>query len=89
MPLKLIEKMDRLVPFGYRAEDLENLVLHTDWTSLFSDNVGRRFLTMEQKTWDGGYVATLALIDGKIRLPSGLISGQKITRLLNRLILSA
>lgn len=78
-----------LYAIGYSAEDLDDLALNTDWASLFSDKVERRSLTMEQKMWDGRYVATLALKGGKIRLPSGLISGQKITRLLNRLTLPA
>lgn len=78
-----------LYAIGYKAEDLEDLALNTDWANLFSDNVERHSLTMEQKMWDGRYVATLALKGGKIRLPSGLISGQKITRLLNRLTLPA
>ncbi len=72
---------------GYRAHDLEELVLTTNWDEYLNDRVERRSLAMEQKLSDGRYIAELPIRDGKIRLPSGLISGQKITRLFSRLTL--
>jgi NTE family protein len=72
---------------GYRAPDLENLILQTNWDDYLNDRVARRSLAMEQKLWDGRYIVELPIRQGDVKLPSGLISGQKITRLFSRLTL--
>ncbi len=72
---------------GYQAQDLEKLALTTDWQDFLNDRVERRSLAMEQKLWDGRYIAELPISKGRVRLPSGLISGRKISRLFSRLTL--
>lgn len=72
---------------GYSAGQLEALVGSTDWNNLFSDKSERRNIAMEQKPWDGRFAVTLALKDSRVQLPSGLIAGQNVVRLLSRLSL--
>jgi NTE family protein len=72
---------------GYRASDLEKLILATNWNDYLNDRVERRAMPMEQKLWDGRFIAELPIRGGKVRLPSGLIAGQKISRLFSRLTL--
>lgn len=76
-----------LYAIGYRAHDLEQLILQTEWNDYLNDDVARRSLAMEQKLRNARYIAELPIRDGKVQLPSGLISGQKITRLFSRLTL--
>lgn len=76
-----------LYAVGYNARDLEEIALYTDWNEMFTDEVGRRALGMEQKMWDGRYIASLPIRNKKVQLPSGLIAGQKISQKLARLTL--
>lgn len=77
-----------LYAIGYSADDLEQIVRDIQWNELFSDQVARRNLSMEQKLSDARYVASLPMREGRIQLPSGLISGQKFSMLFSRLTLS-
>ncbi|HEX9654646.1 MAG TPA: patatin-like phospholipase family protein, partial [bacterium] len=78
-----------LYAIGYTAGELEELVVITDWDEIFSDNLGRRSFAMNQKLWDERTILTLPIHSGRIAVPSGLRSGQKVSRLLSRLTLSA
>ena len=75
-----------LYAIGYNASDLEHFAIHLDWTDLFTDVVERRNMAMEEKIWDGRYIASLPLDKGGIQLPSGLIAGQKLLALLEQLM---
>lgn len=74
-----------LYAIGYPVEELDNIARQVDWDDLFRDNVGRRYMSMEDKRWDARYQASLFLDRGRIRLPSGLVAGQKVSELLARL----
>lgn len=74
-----------LYAIGYSAADLEDIVLKIDWDDMLTDRATRRSLTMEQKQWDGRYLLALPIRDGKIHLPSGVVGGHKISRLLSQL----
>ncbi len=76
-----------LYAIGYTASDLESTVLDVDWTELFSDREGRRMLPMEQKAWDSRYIATFPLDGVRVRLQSGLIEGNNVTRFFSHLSL--
>ena len=74
-----------LYAMGYSIEFIENLALNIDWDDLFSDEIRRRHIPMEEKSWDNVYLLTLPIIDKSITLPSGLVAGQRIEMLLNQL----
>ncbi len=74
-----------LYAIGYSTKYLEKLALSTNWDEMFSDNVQRRDLGMELKQWDGRYAFSLAIEGRSLQLPSGIIEGQKIIRLLDSL----
>ena len=74
-----------LYAIGYTAAELESLATKTDWDTVLKDQVDRRFLSMEQKFYDARYNISLDLDRWRVRLPSGLIAGQNVLQLLNRL----
>ncbi len=74
-----------LFSMGYTAEEIEKIALSTDWTDLLTDEYSRRFLSMEEKLWDGKYLGMLSIRKKKVMLPTGLIAGQKITNMLSKL----
>jgi NTE family protein len=71
---------------GYSADRIEAMLLSMDWHDLlFSDDISRRSLSIDEKGESAFYLASFAIEDWQIQLPSGLHSGQglisKITRL--------
>jgi NTE family protein len=70
---------------GYTVAEMESLAVHVDWDGLFSDTVGRRPLAMAHKRWDARYAVTFPMDGVRPVLPTGLIAGQKITKLFCRL----
>jgi NTE family protein len=72
---------------GYSVTQLESVSVNVDWDDIFSDAIGRRMLAMAYKHWDSRYAMTLPIEGWRVKLPSGLIAGQKITKLLSRLTL--
>jgi NTE family protein len=72
---------------GYSVAELESLLVDVDWDDVFSDAVGRRALAMVHKRWDMRFAITWPMDGWRVELPSGLIAGQKITKLLSRLTL--
>lgn len=76
-----------LYAIGYSVDELEAIAVATDWQELFSDRVSRRQLAIESKIGDGRYLLTLPLDGFKPGLPTGLIAGQKISTLFERLTL--
>jgi NTE family protein len=74
-----------LYAIGYTADQLEKIVLDANWNRLLSDAVSRRHIPIEEKTWDSMYMISLPIINGRISLPTGLVSGQEIHKLLTRL----
>lgn len=76
-----------LYAIGYSVGELEELVTATDWKDLFRDRVRRRDLAIESKMLDGRYMLSLPLNGLAPGLPTGLIAGQKISKLFERLTL--
>jgi NTE family protein len=74
-----------LYAVGYTTDELEALVLSTDWDEVFSDRIPRRRLDIEHKRWDSRYMVSLPIEDRRIQLPTGLIAGHNISRLFARL----
>jgi NTE family protein len=74
-----------LYAIGYNAGALEKLVTTLNWDELLTDDTGRRFLSMQEKQWDERYIVSFPLRKTRIELPSGLIAGQNVSKLLARL----
>jgi len=74
-----------LYAMGYKAREIEKIALSTDWPGLLTDEHSRRYLSMEEKLWDGKYLGDLSIREKKVMLPAGLIAGQKITDMLSKL----
>jgi NTE family protein len=72
-----------LFALGYTPEALEQLVLQQDWQKVLSDDISRRFLSMKEKDMHEKYFFSLPIIDSKIRLPLGLVSGQSVFNILS------
>lgn len=70
---------------GYSPDELEEIVRSQNWSELFSDKIYRRHLSIEEKIHDERYLLSFQFEDGKIQLPRGLVSGQKVSTLLTRL----
>jgi NTE family protein len=76
-----------LAAMGYSAAAIESLVVSVDWQTDFVDPQPRTILTMEHKSRDDRYAASLPFVGGGIGLPEGLVAGQEIGKLLSRLTL--
>ncbi|MBX7152151.1 patatin-like phospholipase family protein [bacterium] len=74
-----------LYSIGYTAAELDSLVISTDWDDLFDDNVGRRYMPMEEKLEDGRFIGSVFFKNGKVQLPSGLVAGQKVSNFISKL----
>ncbi|MGM0589485.1 MAG: patatin-like phospholipase family protein [Bacteroidota bacterium] len=70
---------------GYNAHDLEELSNRTNWTNMFSERSGRRYLANPDKLEDAKYILNLPISKTGISLPEGLISGQNLMELLSKL----
>ncbi len=67
-----------LYSIGYTVDELEEIVEEIDWDSIFIDTPERTDIPMEEKLFSERYFLTLPIENGEIKLPMGLISGQKV-----------
>lgn len=74
-----------LYAVGYSADELDTIVTHADWVSLFTDPVHRRELPVDRKFTEDHYLLSLPIYRGGIHLPRGVVAGQRISELLARL----
>ncbi|MCG3119379.1 MAG: Outer membrane protein assembly factor BamA [bacterium] len=74
-----------LYAIGYTADSLAALAQQENWSDFFNDAINRRDLPMEEKNWDGRYIAGFPIRQHNVQLPAGLVAGQKISALLARL----
>lgn len=63
---------------GYSGNDIENLRKDIDFDVLFSNNVPLQTLSMEEKEQSSRFAIELPVIKSKIKLQTGLISGQEL-----------
>lgn len=74
-----------LYSIGYTADEIEKIAREMDWNDLLEDKISRRDISIEEKTEDGKYIGEFPLKEGKIALPIGIITGQKLVMRLNEL----
>ena len=74
---------------GMTTEDMEQVLRNTDWDDIFKDHPPRRDSSMRRKFDDRIFQVNkeLGIKDGKVKLPSGFIQGQKLQLLLDKLFL--
>ena len=69
---------------GYSADEIEAIMLHTDWSKGYSDIIPREDLSYRDKQERDKYNIPLNIgfSDGKIKMPSGVLRGQTMSKLL-------
>lgn len=70
---------------GYSGAEIQEIARRQDWTELFTDAPDRRFLTADRRAATARTVFAVPLRDGGLSLPGGVVSGQNIMRLIQRL----
>ncbi len=76
-----------LYALGYSAAQLDSIVAGIDWNGVFSDELSRRMLSMEEKSDHGRFILEIPIREFSISFPKGLIAGHKLSLLLTRLML--
>ena len=74
-----------LYAMGYSPGEIEHIVLTVDWNDLLSDRLERSRLAMKNRKKEDRYLVSFPVLKGRVKLPAGLISGQKIYNLFTRL----
>jgi len=73
-----------LYAIGYSADDLEKLARRIDWGDIFEGKINRSDISVEEKSEADKYILQFPYKDGKFVLPKGMISGQKLEKLLSK-----
>jgi len=76
-----------LYSIGYSTDDLEDIALNTDWNELFSETRPRKYRSIFQDQTNERLILSVPYERGSVSLPRGLVEGQKISLLLNKLTL--
>jgi NTE family protein len=74
-----------LYAVGHSPATLDSIVTSLDWASYFLDDPEHRFLSLDRRFIGDRTILELPLKDWKVGLPSGVVSGQRISELLSRL----
>ena len=74
---------------GYSVDDLQRVILETDWWEITSNSPNRRLSNMNRKPIADRQMLALHVDELKLKLPYGIFAGQKIHRFLNQLTLGA
>ncbi|BDU50829.1 patatin-like phospholipase family protein [Haliovirga abyssi] len=74
-----------LYSIGYSAKEIENIALNTNWFYYFDDEIDYKNLPIEEKIYSNRYIGQLPLKNYTLKIPGGLIEGQKIESLLREL----
>ncbi|MGI9315961.1 MAG: patatin-like phospholipase family protein, partial [bacterium] len=74
---------------GHSIAEIEEILAEIDWLDIFADAPPRRNASIRRKFDDDIFQVSreLGFKDGKIKIPSGLIRGQKLQLLLDKLFL--
>ncbi|MEN8122253.1 MAG: patatin-like phospholipase family protein [Bacteroidota bacterium] len=74
-----------LYAIGYSANEIEEIALNINWSEVFEGGVVRSVISVEEKTEADKYLLEIPIEKGKVVLPKGVISGQKLEMLLAEL----
>ncbi len=70
---------------GYSAVDIEKIILNQNWEDLLTDNVSRNFVPIYEKKDFERYILSFPIKPKGIVLPSGIVEGQNVINLFERL----
>jgi len=70
---------------GYKSKDITKITHDQNWTELLTDKLNRRSLSIFEKTRADRIFVPITIKDNKAKLSAGLMSGQKVHRLLSDL----
>lgn len=76
-----------LYSIGYDAAFIDSLVHNLNWMDLISDKIYRKDISVEEKDQEEVYIGSFPMTNFLIRLPTGLVQGQRITLLTTSLTL--
>ena len=74
---------------GYSVDNLERIIVDTDWWEITTNSPDRRLSNMNRKPMADRQMLALHLEELKLKLPYGIFAGQKIHHFLNQLTLGA
>ena len=75
-----------LYAIGYSPEFIENVISSQDWNNLLLDKIGRRNLSIDQKTFNEQQFISFPVTKEAVSLPFGIKYGQNISALLSYLV---
>lgn len=78
-----------LYAIGYTPDELEELATTLDWNALFADRTPRRFRPLERRIQTDEFLFRLPIRGLQPTLPTGIVTGYQVSRLLTRLTLPA
>ncbi|MDB4835485.1 FtsQ-type POTRA domain-containing protein [Cyclobacteriaceae bacterium] len=74
-----------LYALGYTPDQMEQIVTQTDWENIISNKLPYSKVAMAEKPYDSRYITELAVQNGKIDIPKGLIEGKELALLMDML----
>jgi NTE family protein len=72
-----------LYAIGYRSDTLSNLFKTTDWDLILSNKLPENKVIFTEKKYFNNSIMSFPISSRKVRLPSGLIYGQQIEKMLS------
>jgi NTE family protein len=72
-----------LYSIGYSPDSLANLFRNADWNLILSNNIPEDKVIFTEKKYFNNSIMSLPISSSKVRLPSGLINGQQIEKMLS------
>ena len=74
---------------GYSVDDVEQVIVETDWWEITDNSPDRRLSNLHHKPMADRPMVTMRLDNFKPQLPTGIFAGQKIHHVLNQLTIGA
>lgn len=74
---------------GYSGKEIEEFVLNEDWMDYFNDDITRTNEMIENKVTADRYITTFPIKNNKFYIPKGVVKGQKINQLLNKVFINS
>ncbi len=78
-----------LYAIGYDAQTMEEIVLSQDWDKVLSDRIPLNEVIYEEKVYFENSLVELPIENWRVKVPSGLVRGQQISKLLTELTIPA
>ncbi len=74
---------------GYSAEEIEHILIDTDWKKAMTDKPARKDRTMRKKELENQFLIPyrVGFNKGKLQLPLGAIEGQHLNQLFHKMLL--